>query len=76
MSSEQPTLAPTATSIYEGTSAAILAARGTPEPLSADAAAAGQDSSSMWENIPWGILSVLVIAGFLYYQFIQRRRFR
>jgi uncharacterized protein YgiM (DUF1202 family) len=74
ITSEQPTLAPTATSIYEGTSAAILAARGTPEPVPADAAE--QDTSSIWGNIPWGILSVLVIAGFLYYQFIQRRRFR
>ena len=71
---EQPTLAPTATSIYEATSAAMLASRGTPEPLPGDGASAEQETSSFWENIPWGILSVLVIAGFLYYQYIQRRR--
>ena len=71
--SEQPTLAPTATSIYEATSAAMLASRGTPEPLG-DGASAAQETSSFWENIPWGILSVLVIAGFLYYQYVQRRR--
>jgi uncharacterized protein YraI len=72
---QQPTLAPTATSIYQATSAALLAARGTPVP---DAAASDQQNrlSFGWNDIPWGFLSVMAIAGFLWYQFIWRRRQR
>jgi hypothetical protein len=70
---QQPTLAPTATSIYQATSAALLAERGTPVP---DAAATDQQNrfSFGWNDIPWGFLSVMAIAGFLWYQFIWRRR--
>jgi len=67
----QPTFAPTATSIYQATSEALMASRGTPE-----AVPSGESSPTAftWGDIPWGILSVLVIAGFFWYQFIQRRR--
>jgi hypothetical protein len=71
---EQPTYAPSATSIYEATSSAMLATRGTPEPLPAEESVSGQTSLFNLENIPWGVLSVVVIVGFLWYQFVQRRR--
>ncbi len=68
---EQPTLAPTATSIYDATSAAMLAEVGTPDPSLEGGASAL--SPFGWSDIPWGILAILVIAGFLWYQFIYRR---
>jgi uncharacterized protein YgiM (DUF1202 family) len=72
---QQPTLAPTATSIYQATSAALLAGQGTPAP---DIAATEQENqfSLGWGDIPWGFLSVMAIAGFLWYEFIWRRRQR
>jgi hypothetical protein len=70
---EQPTFAPTATSIYEATSAALLASRGTPDP-SLTELPLDQESTFSWDNIPWGLLSVLVIIGFFWYQFKGRRR--
>ena len=69
----QPTFAPTATSIYQATSAALLENRGTPDPT-LTARPSEQRSFFQWADIPWGILSVLVVAGFLWYQFRQRRR--
>lgn len=69
---EQPTLAPTATSIYQSTSEAILANRGTPDPALTETAETGESSLS-WSSIPWGILAVLAIAGFVWYQFIYKR---
>lgn len=75
LSLEQPTLAPTATSVYGATSAAVLAQRGTPDPSLVDSASSDQSSSAVsWEDIPWGILSIIVIAGFIWYQFVFRRR--
>jgi uncharacterized protein YgiM (DUF1202 family) len=72
---EQPTLAPTATSIYQATSAAMLTEMGTPE-ANDQTTAADSGRSFGWGDIPWGILSILVIAGFLWYQFFWRRRLR
>jgi uncharacterized protein YraI len=69
----QPTFAPTATSIYEATSAALLAKRGTPDPSLIETSS-GSGSSFSWSSIPWGILSILVIAGFFWFQFVQRRQ--
>jgi hypothetical protein len=70
---EQPTFAPTATSIFEATSAALLTRRGTPDPslieLPSDNA-----SSFSWSSLPWGILSVLIIIGFFWYQLRGRQR--
>ncbi|MCB0165054.1 MAG: SH3 domain-containing protein, partial [Anaerolineae bacterium] len=70
---EQPTFAPTATSIYDATSAALLAARGTPDPSLLEPAS-DDNSTFGWSDLPWGILSLVVIAGFFWYQFVLRRR--
>jgi uncharacterized protein YgiM (DUF1202 family) len=69
----QPTLAPTATSIYQATSAAMLAKIGTPEAVPTPQRAAGSGGLT-WSDIPWGVLAILVIAGFLVYQFYWRRK--
>jgi hypothetical protein len=73
ISAQQPTFAPTATSAYQATSAAILADRGTPEPLAGESDNA-LTASSIWETIPWGILSVVAIIGFIWYQLARRQR--
>ena len=69
----QPTLAPTATSIYQATSAAILAEYGTPEAVATGSSSAQQGSRFGWGDIPWGIFALVIIAGFVGYQFIWRR---
>ena len=69
----KPTVAPSATSVYDATSAAMLAERGTPDPSLSEESASPRTSSFSWASIPWGILSILVIGGFLWYQFIYRR---
>jgi hypothetical protein len=69
---ELPTLAPTATSIYQPTAAAILANRGTPDP-SLTVLSPESSASFDWDDIPWGILSILVIAGFIWYQYSRRK---
>lgn len=71
---ELPTLAPTATSIYQSTAAALLAQRGTPDPALTELPAGSGASSFSWSDFPWGILSLVVIAAFLWYQFYWRRR--
>jgi hypothetical protein len=69
-----PTYAPTATSVYQATSAAVLADRGTPDPTLTEL----PDKRSLinWSALPWGILSVVVVAGLLWYQFSRSRRKR
>jgi uncharacterized protein YraI len=69
---ELPTLAPTATSIYQPTAAAILANRGTPDP-SLTVLSPESNSTFDWDDVPWGILSILVIAGFIWYQYSRRK---
>ena len=69
------TFAPTATSVYEATSAAMLDNRGTPDPVVTELSS-DQRSSFSWRDIPWGIVSVIVVAGILWYQFSQRRKGR
>ncbi len=73
---EQPTYAPTATSAYQGTSAALIADRdrGTPDPSLTESDSNDSSSSFLWSSIPWGILAVVVVVGFIWYQFVQRRR--
>lgn len=71
---ELPTLAPTATSEYDATSAAALVERGTPDPSLTTLSPREQRSSFSWRELPWGILSVILIAGFVWYQFVVRRR--
>ena len=66
-----PTYAPTATSIYQATSAAVLAVRGTPDPSLAELP---KQRSFNWSALPWGILSVLLVIGLFWYQFGRRRR--
>lgn len=68
----QPTLAPTATSIYQATSAALLAEAGTPEAPEVSTGSS-QNSGFGWRDIPWGILAIVVIAGFVWYQFVRQR---
>jgi|GEM_PF-280287 len=70
---ELPTLAPTATSIYQPTAAALLAERGTPDPALTIVPEEPRASFD-WGDFPWGILSLVVIAAFLWYQFYWRRR--
>ncbi|MBN1219266.1 MAG: SH3 domain-containing protein [Anaerolineae bacterium] len=69
-----PTFAPTATSIYKATSAAVLAGRGTPDPNLTQISSRQQRIN--WSALPWGILSVLVVIGLLWYQFVRSRRGR
>jgi hypothetical protein len=69
----QPTFAPTATSVFQATSEALLANRGTPDPALTELES-DQGSAFSWGSIPWGILSLLVIIGIFWYQFTQRRR--
>lgn len=71
---EQPTFAPTATSIFEATSIALLASRGTPDPALTQIASEEPAASFTWSTIPWGILSILIIIGFFWYQFMLRRQ--
>jgi uncharacterized protein YgiM (DUF1202 family) len=71
---ELPTLAPTATSIYQTTAAALLARRGTPDPALTELPAESRTTPFDWNDFPWGILSLVVIAGFFWYQFYWRRR--
>jgi uncharacterized protein YraI len=73
---EQPTFAPTATSIFEATSIALLAGRGTPDPSLTQVSSEEPAPSFAWNTIPWGILSILVIIGFFWYQFVLRRQRR
>jgi hypothetical protein len=67
----QPTLAPTATSVYQATSEAMLSGRDTPPPTD-DADDSGFGWT--WSDIPWGIISIVVILAFMWYQFVVRRR--
>jgi uncharacterized protein YraI len=71
---ERPaTFAPTATSVFQATSAAILSARGTPDPA-VTALRSEEQSFFRRINIPWGILSGMVVLAILWYQFVNRRR--
>jgi uncharacterized protein YgiM (DUF1202 family) len=71
---ELPTLAPTATSIYQPTAAALLAQRGTPDPSLTELPAESRVASFDWGDFPWGIVSLVVIVAFVWYQFYWRRR--
>jgi len=71
---EQPTLAPTATSVYQATAAALLANRSTPEATPAKSDAAAPASSFSWSDLPWGLVALVIIAGFVWYQFSARRK--
>jgi uncharacterized protein YgiM (DUF1202 family) len=70
-----PTLAPTATSIYQPTAAALLEQRGTPQPELTVIPTPAEPAFS-WEDIPWGILALLLVAGFIWYQYNRRRQAR
>jgi uncharacterized protein YgiM (DUF1202 family) len=69
------TFAPTATSVFQATSAALLAGRGTPDPA-VTALSSDRPSSFEWGQLPWGIISLLVVAAFLWYHFSRRQRNR
>lgn len=70
---ELPTLAPTATSIYQPTAAALLAQRGTPDPVLIELPDESR-SAFDWADFPWGLLSLVLIAAFFWYQFYWRKR--
>ncbi len=67
-----PTFAPTATSVYEATSAALLTNRGTPDPAVTELSS--ERGAFQWSDLPWGVLSVIVVAAILWYQFSRQRR--
>ncbi len=69
------TYAPTATSVYQATSVAFLANRGTPDPT-VTKLNSEQQSSFQWSSIPWGIFSILIVLAFFWYQFSRRWRGR
>ncbi len=71
---EQPTLAPTPTSVYQATAAALLANRGTPAATPAKSDTAAPASSFAWSDLPWGLVALAIIAGFVWYQFSARRK--
>jgi uncharacterized protein YraI len=73
---EFPTaFAPTATSIYDATTATEAANRGSPDPGETTAAAPNQDGFA-WGNLPWGVLAIVLVAGILWLQFSRRRHLR
>jgi len=65
------TLAPTATSVYQATSQAILASR-TPEPSLTEIPS--EESLINWSRLPWGIVLLLVVIGLFWYQFRRNRK--
>ena len=67
-----PTFAPTATSVYQPTSEALLNERGTPDP-SLTELEGGQTGVFSWGALPWGIGSIIVIAVLLWFQLKRRR---
>ncbi len=67
-----PTFAPTATSVYQPTSAALLNQRGTPDPSLTNLDGEGTSTFS-WGALPWGIGSIIVIAIIFWYQLKRRR---
>jgi uncharacterized protein YgiM (DUF1202 family) len=68
-----PTFAPTATSEFDATAAAIIETRGTPDPTLTESAAEGGFSFE-WGTLPWGILALVLVVGFFWYQFSRRGR--
>jgi uncharacterized protein YgiM (DUF1202 family) len=68
-----PTYAPTATSVYQATSAAIVSARGTPDPA-VRALPSQQRQFFSRDNFPWGVLSLIVVGAVLWYQLFFRKR--
>jgi hypothetical protein len=70
---ELPILAPTATSIYQPTAAAILAQRGTPDP-GLTIIPTEPEPVFDWEDLPWGIIALVLVVGFIGYQFYRRQR--
>jgi hypothetical protein len=75
ISAQQPTFAPTATSPYQATAAALLSARGTPQPLAGELDKETPSSFEFsWMAIPWGALSLLVMGGLVWFQITRRRR--
>jgi len=65
------TLAPTATSVYQATSEAILASR-TPDPSLTEIPS--DQSLINWSRLPWGIVLLLVVIGLFWYQFRRNRK--
>ncbi len=68
---KQPTFAPTATSIYQATSEALLSDHDPVEPVTNEPSST---FSFSWSTLPWGILAILLVIGFIWYQFGYRRR--
>jgi uncharacterized protein YraI len=69
---EFPTdFAPTATSVYDATAAADRAGRGTPDPSLSELSP--EESSFSWTDIPWGIISIILVATFFWFQYTRRR---
>ncbi len=58
-----PTFAPTPTSRYQSTAAALLEQRGTPAPVTEASPAPFE-----WRSLPWGLLSILLIAAIVWFQ--------
>lgn len=79
-----PTYAPTATSVYEATSAALLAERtpvpdspmATPSPGGDEAASTTNPTNWIWQEWPWGIFAGVLIVLIVGYQFLRRRMVR
>ncbi len=67
----QPTFAPTATSLYQATSEAMLSDRDPAEAIAETEPAS--TSSFSWDSLPWGILAILFVVVFIWYQFVYRR---
>ena len=69
-----PTFAPTATSIYDATAAAAVENRGTPDPGLIEST---EDPSSFdISQLPWGIVSLILVVGLLWFYFSRRRSSR
>ena len=46
--------------------------RGTPDPAVTELAS--EHRGFEWRNLPWGVLSVIVVAAILWYQFSRQRK--
>lgn len=67
------TYAPTATSIYQPTAAALLVDRGTPDPAVVELPKERAPAFD-WRNLPWGVLSAGVVIAIFWLQLGRRRR--
>ncbi|RME73101.1 MAG: hypothetical protein D6784_12475 [Chloroflexi bacterium] len=66
-----PTFAPTATSVYQPTAEALVSSRRG--EAAEETGTATTSAASGGSNLPWGVVSLLVVAAIIWYQLKRRR---